>query len=376
MDDIPNLTVLEHSRISPPRDTIGHCSLPLTFFDVTWLLFPPVHHLFFYDFPHPKSHFIETVVPNLKHSLSITLQHCFPFVSNLIVFPTVTRKPEIRHVEGDSVAVTFAESTLDFNDQTGNHPRKCEDFYPLVPALGSAVKESDVTLPLLSVQVTYFLNSGFSIGLTNHHSLGDASTRFCFLKAWTLVSESVTCGYIWSCIAKSFVKRGGKTSEYELEQFVVSVDCRSRLDPPLPATYFGNCIAPCIVTINNVVLSGESGFVIATKLIGEGISKMVNNKEGILKDAERWYDGFKIPARKIGVSGTPKLNFYDMDFGWGKPIKYEAVSFYYMIMETFYISGSKESAAQDLEIGVCFPSLQMEAFANIFNHGLKSAIYQ
>ncbi|KAJ0631585.1 putative anthocyanin 6''-O-malonyltransferase [Helianthus annuus] len=459
MDDIPNLTVLEHSRISPPRDTIGHCSLPLTFFDVTWLLFPPVHHLFFYDFPHPKSHFIETVVPNLKHSLSITLQHCFPFVSNLIVFPTVTRKPEIRHVEGDSVAVTFAESTLDFNDQTGNHPRKCEDFYPLVPALGSAVKESDyVTLPLFSVQVTYFLNSGFSIGLTNHHSLGDASTRFCFLKAWTLVSESggdksfltngsppiydrfidipklnekllnqtkletfykspslvgssnrvratfvltrthinqlkkhvltqlptleyvssftVTCGYIWSCIAKSFVKRGGKTSEYELEQFVVSVDCRSRLDPPLPATYFGNCIAPCIVTINNVVLSGESGFVIATKLIGEGISKMVNNKEGILKDAERWYDGFKIPARKIGVSGTPKLNFYDMDFGWGKPIKYEAVSFYYMIMETFYISGSKESAAQDLEIGVCFPSLQMEAFANIFNHGLKSAIYQ
>ncbi|XP_022021539.1 malonyl-coenzyme A:anthocyanin 3-O-glucoside-6''-O-malonyltransferase isoform X2 [Helianthus annuus] len=256
MDDIPNLTVLEHSRISPPRDTIGHCSLPLTFFDVTWLLFPPVHHLFFYDFPHPKSHFIETVVPNLKHSLSITLQHCFPFVSNLIVFPTVTRKPKIRHVEGDSVAVTFAESTLDFNDLTGNHPRKCEDFYLLVPALG------------------------------------------------------------------------------------------------------------------------ESGFVIATKLIGEGISKMVNNKEGILKDAERWYDGFKIPARKIGVSGTPKLNFYDMDFGWGKPIKYEAVSFYYMIMETFYISGSKESAAQDLEIGVCFSSLQMEAFANIFNHGLKSAIYQ
>ncbi|KAJ0666859.1 putative anthocyanin 6''-O-malonyltransferase [Helianthus annuus] len=413
MDATPNLTVLERSRISPPPATIGHRSLPLTFFDITWLLSPPSHHLFFYHFPHSKSHFMETIVPNLKHSLSITLQHYFPFVSNLVVFPndsTVTKKPEIRHVEGDSVAVTFAECTLDFSDLTGNHPRKCENFYPLVPELGSAVKESDyATLPVFSVQVTYFPNSGISIGTTNHHSLGDASTRFCFLKAWSSVYESggdesflangsppildrlvdipkvfedrlkqtnlekfyqppslggpsdrvratfvlarthinglkkhvltqlpsleyvssftVTCGYIWSCIVKSFVKMGEK--------------------------------------------KGENGFVIAAKMIGEGISKLVKNKEGILKDVERWHDGFKIPARKIGVTGTPKVDFYDIDFGWGKPTKYEVVSIDNGGL--FSISASKESA-QDFEIGVSFPSMQMEAFAKIFNDGLENAI--
>ncbi|KAI3714060.1 hypothetical protein L1987_72650 [Smallanthus sonchifolius] len=458
MDDFPDLTVLERSRISPPPATIGHRSLPLTFFDITWLLFPPVHHLFFYHFPHSKSHFMETVVPGLKHSLSITLQHYFPFVSNLFVFPNqcdsgFIRKPEIRHVEADSVALTFAECGLDFNDLAGNHPRKCKKFYPLVPLLGNAFKGSDyVTIPLYSVQVTYFPNSGISIGMTNHHSLGDATTRFGFLKAWTSVSESggnqsldsfstpiydrlidipkldenkmnhtnleafyqppslaglpdrvratfvlarthiiqlkkqvltqlptlehvssftVTCGYIWSCIAKSLVKVGERKGEDELEQFILMVDFRSRLDPPVPTTYFGNCGAPCIVTSKNIVLSGENGFVTSAKLIGEGISKMVNTNEGILKDAERWHDGFKIPARRIGVSGTPKLDFYDVDFGWGKPIKYEIVSIDYN--GSVSIGVCKESG-QDLEIGVCFPGMQMDAFAEIFNDGLESAI--
>ncbi|KAI7740967.1 hypothetical protein M8C21_006878 [Ambrosia artemisiifolia] len=454
MDDNPNLTVLQRSRISPPPATIGHRSLPLTFFDITWLTFPPLHHLFFYHFPHSKSHFMETVVPNLKHSLSVTLQHYFPFVGNLVVFPYSSRKPEIRHVEGDSVALTFAEYTLDFNDLTGNHPRKCEYFYPLVPPLGSTVKESDyVTLPLFSVQVTYFPNSGISIGMTNHHSLGDANTRFGFLKAWTSIYKSggdqsflmngsppiydrlvdipkldeirlketrlegfyqppslvgptdglratfvlarthinglkkhvltqlpsleyvssftVTCGYLWSCIVKSLVKVGEEKGEDELEQFVIAVDCRSRLDPPLPTTYFGNCSAPCVVSIKHGVLIGENGFVIAAKLIGEGIKKMVNNKEGILKDAEKWHDGLKNPARKMSVSGTPKLNFYDTDFGWGKPIKYECLSIDYM--GSVAINASKEST-QDLEIGVCYPSMQMEVFAKIFNDGLENAI--
>ncbi|KAI3728706.1 hypothetical protein L6452_17347 [Arctium lappa] len=289
--------------------------------------------------------------------------------------------------------------------------------------------------------------------MTNHHSLGDASTRFAFLKAWASIacsggdrlflangtrpiyeilidvpkldenklrhtrvesfyqppslvgptdkvratfvlartnidglkrrvqtqmpsleyvsSFTVTCGYVWSCIAKSLVKMGEKKGDDELEQFILSVDCRSRLDPPIPGNYFGNCGAPCIVTIESVVLSGEKGFEIAAKLIGEGINKMVNNKGGILKDAERWHDGFKIPARKIGVAGTPKLNFYDIDYGWGKPKKHETISIDYN--GSVSISASKESS-QDLEIGLCLSSTQVEAFADIFNDGIGNGI--
>ncbi|KAI7742016.1 hypothetical protein M8C21_029276, partial [Ambrosia artemisiifolia] len=91
----------------------------------------------------------------------------------------------------DSVAVTFAECNLDFNYLTGNHPRECDKFYHLIPLLGCTTKVSDyITIPVFAVQVTLFPNHGISIGMTNHHSLGDASTRFCFLKAWTSIAQS------------------------------------------------------------------------------------------------------------------------------------------------------------------------------------------
>ncbi|PWA68668.1 anthocyanidin 3-O-glucoside-3'',6''-O-dimalonyltransferase [Artemisia annua] len=286
-----------------------------------------------------------------------------------------------------------------------NHPRECENFHPLVPPLGDLVKMSDyVTIPLFSVQVTYFKDSGISIDEYRLRHTGletlykprslvgpTKKVRATFILSRTNINQlkkrvltqiptleyissfTVTCGYIWSCIAKSLVKMGEKKGEDALEQFIISVDCRSRMNPPIPSTYLGNCGAPCITTIKNVVLTSENGFVFAAKLISEDINKMVKNKEGILKDAERWHEGFKIPARKISVAGTPKLNFYDIDFGWGKPQKYEAISIDYSVGGSVAINASKEST-QDFEIGLSFPNMQMKAFADIFNHGLESEI--
>ena len=178
MASLPILTVLDQCRVSPPPATVGHRSLALTFFDLIWLSHPPVHHLFFYELEITKPHFLETIVPTLKNSLSITLQHFFPFVGKLIIFPT--RNPEIRYVDGDSIAVTFAESNLDFDDLTGNHPRDCGKFYPLIPLLGRATKASadHVSIPVFSVQVTVFPGRGFAIGMTNHHSLGTPARGF------------------------------------------------------------------------------------------------------------------------------------------------------------------------------------------------------
>nr|GEZ08095.1 malonyl-coenzyme A:anthocyanin 3-O-glucoside-6''-O-malonyltransferase-like [Tanacetum cinerariifolium] len=192
------LTVLENCRASPPPATVGERSLPLTFFDMIWLQFFPINQLFFYEFPCSREHFLETIVPNLKHSLSITLQHFFPFAGRLIVYPkqtssSVSRKPEIRYVEGDSLVLKFAECDLDFDDLVGNHPRACDKFHPLVPRLERATYVSDhLIIPLFSVQVTLFPNKGISIGLTNHHVLCDASTRFDFLKAWTSIAKHGT----------------------------------------------------------------------------------------------------------------------------------------------------------------------------------------
>jgi hypothetical protein len=112
------IKVLEHCYVSPPPNSVPPTSLPLTFFDIPWLFFTPSQPLFFYEYPHPTSHFISTTVPNLKHSLSLTLQHYYPFAGNL-KSPPKPGKPELVYAEGDKVRLTLAESGGDFNRLSG-----------------------------------------------------------------------------------------------------------------------------------------------------------------------------------------------------------------------------------------------------------------
>ncbi|KAD4981807.1 hypothetical protein R6Q59_001524 [Mikania micrantha] len=451
MASSPILNVLEESQVSPPAATVGNRVLPLTYFDFLWLRQPPIHYLFFYDLPITQTQFLQTTVPDLKHSLSITLQHFFPFAGRLTVFTASDQKPEISYVEGDSVSVTFAECNLDFKKLTGNQPRDCGMFYHLVPQLGQPDKTSDSTkIPVFSVQVTLFPNSGISIGMTNHHCLGDASTRFCFLNAWTSISRSgteesflsngtlpfydrviknlkleesylkyakvegfkdeyeppnlcgptdkvratfilprsvlnrlkklvsiqhptlayvssftVACAYMWSCIAS--------TQEDQLQLFGFTIDCRARMSPPIPTSYFGNCVGGCVAMDRTTRLTGKDGFVTAAKLIGESLHKTLTDKDGIVKEIESFGELFSngIPTSMIGVAGTPKLKFYDMDFGWGKPKKIETISIDYN--GSISMNACKEKN-EDLEIGVCLPITEMESAVRIFEVGLEEYI--
>ncbi|MFS8025087.1 putative anthocyanin 6''-O-malonyltransferase [Helianthus anomalus] len=459
------LNVLEKCRISPPPAAIGDRSLPLTFFDSAWLLFFPIHQVFFYEFPHPTSYFLETIVPKLKHSLSITLQHFFSFAGNLIVFPNPNRspngkRPEIRHVEGDAVTLTFAECDLDFDDLIGNHPRECHKFYPLIPLLGQPSKVSNhVTIPLFSVQVTLFPNKGISIGLTNHHCLCDATTRFNFLNAWTSIAKhgtdelfiasgslpfyervimypealdeiyctqpgietideeyklpqlvgdtdkaratlvltqahinrlkkwisvqlptleyvssfSVASAYVWSCIVKSRARIGGQVGDNDLERFMCAVDWRSRIHPPLPQTYFGNCVGPCLCTTKSTLLASNTGFRTAAEVFGKALSETIKNKDALMKDAETWLEKAYEPVPTIGVSGTPKFKVYDVDFGWGKAKKHETPSIDYN--GSISVNACKDSAA-DIEIGISLPAKQLDAFISISRDELESNFYE
>nr|GEV61681.1 malonyl-coenzyme A:anthocyanin 3-O-glucoside-6''-O-malonyltransferase-like [Tanacetum cinerariifolium] len=549
------LTILEQSQVSPPPATIVDKTLPLIYFDFFWLRAAPVHNLFFYELPLTKTEFLESIVPSLKDSLSITLQHFFPFVGKLFIYPD-PKKPEIRYVEGDSLAVTFAESDQDFDDLSGNHPRDCDKFYPLIPLLGQPEKTSNYTkLPIFAVQVTFFPNRGFSIGMTNHHTLGDASTRFCFLKAWISITRSgtdesflangtlpiydrveenpkaaesflkfakyetlkedyehqilsgptdkvratfvltrnvlnqlkksvstelPTLAYVssFTVACKLFIYPGPKkpeiryvegdslavtfaesdqdfddlsgnhprdcdkfyplipllgqpekTSNYtKLPIFAVQVTffpnrgfsigmtnhhtlgdastrfcflkawisitrsgtdesflangtlpiydrveenpkaaesfLKARLNLPVPANYFGNCLGGCFALEKTTMLTGKEGFINAAKLLGESLHKTLTNKKGMLDlefDSDLFADG--VPSTMIGVAGTPKLKFYDIDFGWGKPKKVETVSIDYN--GSISMNACKESN-DDLEIGVCLPAAEMKTFIHTF----------
>ncbi|KAG5096027.1 hypothetical protein JHK84_051615 [Glycine max] len=115
MADTVTVKVIEQSEVSPPPDTVPSTSFPLTFFDLPWLCCLPLKRIFFYHFPYSSQHFLQTSLPTLKHSLSLTLQHFFPFSSNLVFLPK-PNPPHILFTQTDSNSISFsvAESTADF----------------------------------------------------------------------------------------------------------------------------------------------------------------------------------------------------------------------------------------------------------------------
>ncbi|XP_011090972.1 malonyl-coenzyme:anthocyanin 5-O-glucoside-6'''-O-malonyltransferase-like [Sesamum indicum] len=464
---IKRVTVQECCNIAPPTAAGDEAeqSLPLTFFDILWLYIHPTQRLLFYQFPCSAKDFLETIVPSLKKSLSRTLGNYLPLAGNLLIHPSNSGMPEFRYSPGDSVSVTFAEwsENFDFDYLTGNQARNSDMFYALVPVLPEPRVESESAfkiIPLLAIQATLFPETGICIGITNHHAVGDASSIVGFIKAWSraaklgenqqlsaenqslpffdrsvikdpsgranlfwnqmrlfqvgssylefptnkvratyvlqnndihilknlalarepglphLSSFTVTTGYVWACLVKSAAEAGEEVDDDEPEYFGFAVDARHRLEPPVPATYFGNCLAFVVTESTHRLLRGSAGFVVAVKLIGELISQKVNNKEEILRDADDWIVKYGSPLlgkRTLGVVGSPKFDLYDADFGWGKPNKYESMSTdRYGSMS---VCKSREFEG-GLEIGLSLPRKKMDAFAAIFSDGLKTSTSQ
>ncbi|KAL3814902.1 hypothetical protein ACJIZ3_016170 [Penstemon smallii] len=185
-----------------------------------------------------------------------------------------------------------------------------------------------------------------------------------------LSSFTISTAYVWSCLAKTAAKIGEMVDDNEPEYYVITVDARHRLDPPVPATYFGNCLAAAVTESTHGELKGEDGFLVAVELISELISKRVNNKEETMRGADDWMAKYAplFEKRVFGVAGSPKFDLYDTDFGWGKPSKYEAVSIDGDSAMSLCKSREFEGG---LEIGLSLFKPKQDAFEAIFNEELK-----
>ncbi|KAL3647155.1 hypothetical protein CASFOL_008123 [Castilleja foliolosa] len=437
-------TVVETCLVPPPA-TAAALSLPLSFFDVIWITFHPIRRLLFYSHPCSKSHFFESIIPNLKQSLSLTLRHYLPLSSNLLYPSNSDQKPTFRYIPGDSVSLSIAVSGSDFDELVANHARDADQFYDFIPEMPPVKEEPDYKIvPVFALKVTLFPDHGICIGYANHHSLGDASSIYSFMKAWASIAKLgvldsshspvfdrsvisdplgvdsifwkvlrefpfkpssfpiptnrvrstftlspsnikklknlvlakkpeliqvssfvVTGAYIWTCLMKSEV--GDKDSE---EMFLFTVDVRSRVDPPVPENYFGNCLGYGMAGLERKELVGEEGFVNAAAAIAEDIKNRVNKKGEVLKGVEDWMSGWEkfVNKRVLGVSGSPRFDLYGLDFGWGRARKLEVAS---IDGESYSMSLCKSNDVDGgLEIGLSLDKDRMEAFAAIFAQGL------
>ncbi|XP_044467777.1 malonyl-CoA:anthocyanidin 5-O-glucoside-6''-O-malonyltransferase-like [Mangifera indica] len=464
MASFNNVKIQEVSKVTSFSDSITEFSLPLTFYDTYWFNFPPVERLYLYQITHLTPHFFYSVIlPDLKHSLSLTLLHYFPLAGNLI-WPQDAPKPYIHYSPDDGVSVTVAESTADFSLLSGNGVHEAVEFHPLIPQLVT----SDDKAAVIAVQITLFPKQGFSIGITTHHAILDGRSSTMFIRSWSylcrqlgedheekpsllpelipsfdrsvirdptgidmeyvnnwvaytntrslkllpnvfpntdwvrdtfeLTREDIqklrnrvllilnkddkrdkepgqlhlstfvlTLAYAFVCMVKA---RGGEDNRGVI--FGFPADYRTRLDPPVPLNYVGNCVMPHYCTATARDLEGENGFAFAAEKLSDQIKSLESGELKGTKDTLStmlvWMKALSGEVQGIGVAGSTQFDIYGSDFRWGRPRKVEIVS----IDRSGAIALNKSrDKTGGVEIGVALKKQEMDIFASLFVKGLN-----
>ncbi|XP_027349241.1 coumaroyl-CoA:anthocyanidin 3-O-glucoside-6''-O-coumaroyltransferase 1-like [Abrus precatorius] len=457
--------VIEQCQISPPPGSVPSTSIPLTFLDLPWLCCPPIKRIFLYEFPYSTQYFFQTFLPTLKHSLSLTLQHFFPFSANL-VFPPKPNKPHILYSHDDCISFTVVESTADFTKLVSDSPRDVKDLHPFVPLLPSSRTLEDGTFlfPLMAIQVTVMSNSAFSICITFSHVVADGRAFHHFMKFWASICKSkgdlaflegslslplhnrniiddpislkpifseelwnlslqnlnskglihdvpsdmvrhmivlshdhieklkrwvsvrckshdpatlhittfvVTCSLIWVCKVKSEEIKDGIILPNNDESYVLTfvADCRNRPQLSTQLEYFGNCLVSGNVVLKRSTLVAGNGILEAAIAIGSKVRYMQCE---IFEGAETLMSNLtefdKLGQHVTVIAGSPKLEVYETDFGWGKPKRSEVVNV--EISGTISFSDCRDEEGK-IEVGLALQKIQMKKFCTILQEQLR-----
>ncbi|CAA7014324.1 unnamed protein product [Microthlaspi erraticum] len=176
----------------------------------------------------------------------------------------------------------------------------------------------------------------------------------------------IAYAYAWTC----FVKARGGDPERSVSLLFVG-DFRERLDPPLPATYFGNCLFPA-GSYNRKAsdFADERGFVNAVEVLSGLVKGLSSRKlETLVKDFAEGFESMSESSQCGSVAGSTRLGVYETDFGWGKPVKTDVLS----IEEGGGISmAERRDESGGVEIGMCSKKAEMDVFLSIFSNGLQN----
>ncbi|XP_078154782.1 anthocyanin 5-aromatic acyltransferase-like [Carex rostrata] len=187
--------------------------------------------------------------------------------------------------------------------------------------------------------------------------LHEAEKRNVMVRCCTVV---VTCAFVWVGYVKA------KSTVYETAYCIFAIDHRQWFQPPIPESYFGNCIGPGIVQAKVKDLIGPNGFFEACQAIGKAFDEA---KRIGIQNAKDWMkNSLEIGCKKpFGSSGSIRFKVYDVDFGLGKPSKVDIASISYS--GAMAVAPSKEEGG--FEIGLYFTQRETDMFTNYFEESLK-----
>lgn len=193
------------------------------------------------------------------------------------------------------------------------------------------------------------------------------------LEALHLSTFVVTCSLIWVCKVKSKDPDTEVTDPKDDDSYCLTflADCRNRSKLSVPSTYFGNCLTICHVELQKEKLVGENGILEAVSAIGGEVRGLRGDP---LKGFEWIVSGRR--RRELGrqsqhvmiIAGSPKLNAYETDFGWGRPNMSEIL--HADDAGAMWLSDSREQERGGIEVGLALSAFQMKKFNAILEEQL------
>ena len=179
-----------------------------------------------------------------------------------------------------------------------------------------------------------------------------------------------TFGLVWSCYqrAKDEESISGGAGAGPMACLLFAVDHRSRVEPPLPDKYLGNCVGPAFALApqGELAVAGAAGIFSACAAVASSIDEAVRDIGTSAMDV--WLDRVKEAGTKgtlLSVAGSPRFRVYDLDFGFGRPAKVDIVSVARTGALAMAESRSRSSTG-GMEVGVSLQPAGMERFRKCF----------
>ncbi|ESQ46662.1 hypothetical protein EUTSA_v10000474mg [Eutrema salsugineum] len=286
-----------------------------------------------------------TLFPNQGFCIGITLHHA-----------AMDGKTVVRFLRSWAHICKHGSMPQDFHlpmllDRTAiNVPAELESKIFQLPLFLPQDNENLRTLKFLPVKnIDDVLRITLELTLENVKKLRERAKTGSTRSDLHLSTFVVTYAYVLTCM----VKARGVDAEQPVP-FTYVADFRDRLDPPVPVTYFGNCVLPIHI----------SSYKAKTDSIRDLSSR------GVESIWELYEEGFKKIERgtqKLIVAGSNKFKVYGTDFGWGRPVSTENIS---NSVNVLFSLSERRDETGGAEISMCLKKCEMDVFVSVFQNGL------
>ncbi|XP_047092334.1 malonyl-CoA:anthocyanidin 5-O-glucoside-6''-O-malonyltransferase-like [Lolium rigidum] len=180
-----------------------------------------------------------------------------------------------------------------------------------------------------------------------------------------------TFGFIWSCYQRAKDDAGSNNGDRPT-YLCFPVDHRSRMKPPVPNEYLGNCVGAALHAApeDQLAEAGAGGIFVACTAVAAAIQEAVGgvrSPETIESWTERFKEAAVAGAGMLTVAGSPRFRVYEVDLGFGRPAKVDIVS----VARTGAMAVADDrSSGGGMEVGISLRAAGMQRFQKCFEDAI------